>query len=125
MGPPKDLLSKILNRIKEERLLVIKRRIIFFSLGAVGSVFAFIPALSAARTEFDQSGIVQFFSLLFSNPSFISAFWEDFTLLILESLPVLSVAVILLTIFVFLGSLKFLVQDIMIVLAPSRPANNN
>lgn len=123
--PPDDLFDKIMSRINlERRLLVIKRRFVIFSIGLVGSIVAFIPVFRMVQTGFNESGFVEFFSLIFSDSGVVISYWQNFTLTLLESLPVMSIAVFLATVFVFLGSLKFLVQDIKIIFNPAQTVNN-
>ncbi len=116
---PEGLFDRIICRIREERrLLVFKRRLAFYSVGAIGSLIAFIPAFGAMWTELAQSGLAQFISLIFSDTRAVLAFWDVFTLSILESLPAFSIAVVFATLFIFLSSLKLLARDILAVLAP-------
>ncbi len=116
---PEGILDRIMARIREERrLLVFKRRLMLYSIGAIGSFIALVPAFGAMWTELAQSGLAQFISLIFSDTGAVLAFWDVFVLSILESLPAFSIVVVLATLFVFLGSLKLLARDILAVLAP-------
>ncbi len=111
--PPIGLFEKIMNRIhKEERLLVIKRRIVIFSIGLVGSLSGFIPAFKMARIGFIESGFFQFSSLIFSDFSIVMAYWQSFAAALLETLPIMSIIVLLGILFVFLESLKYLTKNI-------------
>ncbi len=125
LEPPEYLFGKIINRIKRERqLLNLRKRLMVFSAGAIGSVIAFIPAFSTVRTDLAGSGIIHFISLVFSDFAMTIALWKDFAFSILESLPVISIAVFLAIIFVFLGCIKFLVQDMTIIFTQPRLINN-
>ncbi len=116
---PEGLFDRIIYRIREERrLLSFKRRLAFYLIGAIGSFVAFIPVFGAMRTELAQSGLAQFISLIFSDTRAVLAFWVVFALSILESLPALSIAAVLATLFIFLYSLKLLARDILAVFAP-------
>lgn len=118
---PAGLFNAIMERIKEEqRLLTIRHRITLFSLAAAVSLAICIPALNAARTELAQSGAVQFLSLAFSDPESVFMFWSDFALSILESIPVLSIAIFLAAVFAFLISLKALAHAVGIISSSSR-----
>ncbi|HLC99813.1 MAG TPA: hypothetical protein VJC11_02525 [Patescibacteria group bacterium] len=114
--PSKELLGKIMARIQNEKTLM-RRRAILFAVVAVFSLVAFVPAFSAMRKEFTQSGLFEIAALLFSDPTVIRIAWNDFMLSILESLPVRSIVVVLATAFVFLSSLKLIVRDITAILA--------
>ncbi len=114
--PSVGLLSKIMARIHEEELLLsVKRRLILFSTAVIVSTGAFIPIINAFRTEFAQSGIYQFFSLIFTDSGAVMAYWQDFGLALLESLPAVSTIAFLATALVFLWSLKHLTQAIKVV----------
>lgn len=120
-GAPAGLLNTILERIKEEqRLLTIRRRITLFSLAAATSFAVCIPALNTTKAELAQSGIMQFLSLAFSDPDSVFMFWSDFALSILESIPVLSIAISLAAVFAFLISLKALAHAVGIISSSSR-----
>lgn len=118
---PTGLLNAIMERIKEEqRLLTIRRRITLFSLAAAASFAVCIPALNTTKAELAQSGIAQFLSLALSDPGTVFMLWSDFALSVLESIPVLSIAVSLAAAFTFLISLKALAHAIGIISATHR-----
>ncbi|TSC78965.1 MAG: hypothetical protein G01um101433_25 [Parcubacteria group bacterium Gr01-1014_33] len=111
--PPAGLFEKIIARIrKEERLLIIKKRILLFSSGVFVSAGACIPALIGFRQEFAESGFFQFLSLMFSDSAAIGAHWQDFLLAILESLPVMSISALLAILLAFLWMLKYCTRAI-------------
>lgn len=111
--PPAGLFDKIMCRIEKERkILTLRRRIIIFSIGLVGSAIAFIPALAYVRTGLVESGFSAFFSLIFSDTEIVLVYWKNFVQSLLETLPVAGLAVFLATIAVFLESLKMLVRDL-------------
>jgi len=113
--PPAGLFDKIMCRIeKEKKILTLRRRIIIFSFGLIGSAVAFIPAFAYARSGFVESGFYSFFSLLFSDTEIVLVYWENFAQSLLETLPVLGLAVLLDTVAVFLESLKMLIRDLKI-----------
>ena len=123
--PPKGLFNKIMARIQEERrLLTIKRRLMIFSLGAVGSAIAFIPALKMVQTGLYESGFMQFFSLIFSDFGTVVSYWQNFVMSLLETFPIIDLAIFLTVILIFLESLKFLVKDIKIIFTSTRLINN-
>ncbi|MFZ5363925.1 MAG: hypothetical protein ACOZAG_00355 [Patescibacteria group bacterium] len=113
VDPPPGLFDKIMCRIEKERkILTLRRRIIIFSIGLVGSAIAFIPALAYVRTGLVESGFSAFFSLIFSDTEIVLVYWKNFAQSLLETLPVAGLAVFLATIAVFLESLKMLVRDL-------------
>ena len=116
--PPNGLYEKIINRIhKERRLLTIRKRIFIFSVGLLGSLTAFWPAYRAVKIEFLQSGFFQFASLVFSDFSIIAAHWQNFTLVLLEVLPIMSLIIFLAVLFTLFESAKYLTKNIRTALA--------
>ncbi len=110
--PPKDLFNKVMRRINEEhKLLVFKRQLIFLSIAFVGSMAALIPAFQMAQAEFTESGFATFFSLLFSDVGIIAAYWQNFALSLLETLPATSLIIFLIVMLLFLESLKLLINN--------------
>jgi hypothetical protein len=119
--PPDGLLEQIMLRLrKERRSFIIRRRIVIFSLGLIGSMAAFMPVWRLVQTELAASGFMRYFSLLFSDTSTVAAYWQSFVYALLESLPAFSLAVFLFVVFVFLESLKVLVQNMKIILTPMK-----
>ena len=114
--PPAGLFNRIMARIREEeQILSIKKRLFLFSAAVLISAGALIPAVRAFQTEFSQSGLFQFLSLLFSDLRSVIANWRDFGLAILESLPAMTTVALLSATLVFLWSLKHLTQAIKVV----------
>lgn len=108
-----ELFLRIMNRIhKEQRLLVIKRRIAVFSVILVGCVIALLPAFNMVKIALAESGFMQFLSLLFSDFGVVASYWQSFALTLLESLPILSLTIFLAVILGFLESAKYLTKDI-------------
>ena len=112
-NPSYDLLGKIMTRISEERrLLILKRRLVVFLAGLLGSIILFIPALKGLISGFSQSGFFQYFSLLFSDAEIITTYWQNYALSLLETLPVMNLILFLAIIFAILELLKLLAKDV-------------
>ena len=113
--PPQGLYEKVIQRIhKEQRILAIKNAVIF-SITLIGSAIAFVPAYNMLLADFTQSGFLEFFSLIFSDFSVVTAYWKNFTLVLLETLPAISLALFLAVLLVFLQSVRALTKDIKIL----------
>lgn len=116
LEPPEYLFGKIMNRIKrEQQLLNLRKRLIIFSTGTAGSIIAFVPALNAVRADLTESGILHFISLVFSDFTTVVTLWKELAFSVLESLPIISIAVFLAAIFMFLGCIKFLAQNMAVI----------
>ena len=108
--PAKDLLEKIIKRIhKEERVLVLRKTICFSAL-LILSLFAFTPAYKTLMLDLNQSGFLNFSSLVISDFSSVLTHWQSFGLILLETLPVISLALFLAVVLTFLQSLKSLTK---------------
>lgn len=81
----------------------------------VFSVIALISVSNSLISDFASSGFAQFFSLLFSDFSAISLYWQSFVLALLQTLPAVSLACFLALLLVFLQSLKSLVANVKII----------
>lgn len=124
--PPIGLFEKIISRIhRERRILTIKRRIIIFSVGLVGSLAAFFPALKMVSAELSSSGFNQFFSLIFSDFTVVMRYWQSFVMTLLETLPVMSLMVLLAVIFILLESSKYLAKNVKAIFNHNHLATNN
>lgn len=121
--PPKGLFERILKRIhKEERLLVL-RKVIIFSVMLVGSLVGFVPSLKMLLSDFSSSGFVNFFSLIFSDPSAVAMYWRSFTMILLETLPALSLTLFLTVLLILLQSIKSLTRNLKIIKSHSLVLN--
>ena len=113
--PPKGLLKRILKRIhKEERLLAF-RKVIIFSIMLTGSLVGFVPSLKMLLSDLGSSGFDSFFSLILSDFSAVVTYWQSFTMILLETLPALSLALFLAVLLILLQSIKSLTKKLKII----------
>ena len=108
--PPIGLFEKIINRIHKEECVLVLRRIIIFSTTLVISLIGFFPALSLLMSGLNQSGFLNFFSLMFSDSSTIMTYWQSFAMVLLQTLPALSLALFLAVLLTLLQSIKSLTK---------------
>lgn len=119
--PSDALFGDILSRIQRERqLIALRKRLVLFSIGMIGSVIAFFPAFSAVWADLSQSGVISFISLIFSDSAEVMALWQDFAFSVLEAIPVLGTAMLLSALFVFLGLARLFMKDFKIVFSKPR-----
>ncbi len=106
--PPSCLCGKIMNRIRaEKKFEVVRKRTVFFVFALFGSAIAFLAAFLSLEGALAESQIFKLLSLIVSDPLSIAANWLDFGSFLLESLPVVYLAVFLTTLLVLLESLKY------------------
>lgn len=123
---PDELYDKVLQRINKERgLLAIKRRLAFFSASLIISLVAFFPAINLIRAGLAESGFIQFFNLIFSDFGIIKMYWQNFILILLESLPISGLIVLLITFLILLESVNILVHDLRIYMRTNNLLKNN
>lgn len=106
--PPTGLLEKILKRIHHEERVLATRRVIIFSATTLVSLPALILSAKMLLSDLAQSGFLNFFSLLFSDFSSVLAAWQSFSLILLETLPAISLTLVLAVILGLLQSIKSL-----------------
>lgn len=112
---PDDLFDKIMARIhKEEKMLVIKRRIVLFSLSILFSGAAIMPIFNMVWKGFIESGFFKFLSLIISDTGIVILYWQEFTMSLLESLPISGLILLSFVILAFLESLKLLTKNLRI-----------
>lgn len=96
--PKADLYDRIINRIsQEERVNILKKRLILDFFGLVLSLTAFIPLTIKLFSDMAYSGLTQFLSLFFTDFSIVMANIGDYVLGLLESTPAVSLALVLTT----------------------------
>jgi len=115
--PKKDLLARIMGRIhSEKRLRSIKQRLVIFGFLLLGSIVALVPVFRQAQAEFAQSGFLEYLSLIFSDAGVIASNWQSYLFALLESLPIISLAWLLLVVIAFLESLRYFIRNTKIIL---------
>jgi len=104
---PQSLLSAVMNRIAEEKAMAPARRKFFIFSGlSFVSAAALIMALIMAKGEFAQSDFPTFLSLLWSDFSVVAASWRSYLSSLAETLPTMSVILVLTAIFALANFLR-------------------
>jgi ABC-type phosphate/phosphonate transport system permease subunit len=106
-------------RLERERRRAFRIRIALAGSIGLAALAAFVPAWNFLSSEAAQSGFAQFASLVFSDFSVVTAYWKDFLLSLLESLPVYGSLAVLGSLFAFGLSLRSLSNAIIQFSAPS------
>lgn len=109
--PDVALYSKILENIKNKQRSFARRRFFVFLLLFLTSSIALIPTFNMLYVDFVRSGFFQFFSLIFSDSRLIVSYWHNFIIILMESLPVVSLILFFVIVFIMLESLRFLTRD--------------
>ena len=105
LTPPEGLYSRIINRINyEQKLLQLKRRLFLSAFFLIGASFTSIPLYRDFALQIKQGEFIQFFTLLFTDYKIISSYLSDYLLSLVESLPVISFALLCAIILIILVS---------------------
>jgi hypothetical protein len=110
--PRAGLKMVIFSQIQRKQVRLVRQKLVWHTLLLVGCIVALIPGWRYFITDFSQSGMQQYLSLLFSDASLVLRYWQDFILSLAESLPIISGVVILAIIFILLDSLKRIAGEI-------------
>jgi len=89
--PPAGLFDRIILAIKREQELQHTRRLVFGFAGLLVTSFVAIPfSWTILSSQVESSGISYFVSTAVSDFGTFFLFWQDFSLAILESLPLMG-----------------------------------
>ncbi len=111
--PPAGLFDKIILAIKREQELGQKRRLllVFLSLLIVSTVA--IPFSGAILVnQLKSSGVFYFILAAISDFGLFLAFWQEFSLAILESLPIFGIIFFFLSLTIFVFTIRLFLYKI-------------
>jgi hypothetical protein len=83
-----------------------------FSFTGIASLAGLIPAWKILSSDLAQSGLYEYFSLVFSSGGSVFSYWRELSLSIAESLPTMSIILSLSLVFVLFLSLKYASKQI-------------
>lgn len=105
--PPAGLFDRIILAIRRERELRHTRRLLFGFLSLLLVSLVATPLAGAMlASQIKSSGISYFISTAISDLGTFFALWQDFGLAIIESLPIVAIAVFLLSLAISVFTLK-------------------
>ncbi|MFH1111945.1 MAG: hypothetical protein V1712_02645 [Patescibacteria group bacterium] len=111
--PPKNLFNLIIKRVVLEKQRAGARiRLAIFSVTTVISLAALIMTYQIVSSNLYQSGFIESFSLIFSDWQYLSNYWQNFVMFLLESLPATSFIMLLASLLLFINSVKVLIKNI-------------
>ncbi len=110
--PSEKLHTHIMTRINLEQKRSARMRLIFLGTMAIASFAAMISSFQYAMREFYQSGFYEYLSLLLSDSGYILASWKEFSISLVESMPLVEITISLATTFAFLVSIKLAIKNI-------------
>ena len=119
---PQHLLGRVMQRIgAEQRLASLRKRFAAVAVVSLGVLVSVVPAWDSVQLALTQSGFSTYLGLAFSDPSVVATAWQDYSLSLLESFPMVEAAVFLGAAFTFLFALKLSVAYGARLLQPHAP----
>lgn len=106
IDPPEYLLTQIESQITFLKQRAARIRFALFSGTTLVSLITTIVAFRYTWGSFAQSSFSAYASLLSSDSSAILLYWKEFAFSLIESLPIMSIIILLATVFTLLLSLK-------------------
>jgi hypothetical protein len=106
LEPPEGLQAAILCNIKKAKARQIRRKLVFSEAGLIGSTLAVLYTLFATGPTLLKSEFWNMMSLAFTDAGVVLANWHDYLYSMMETFPVLTLAIMLLPIFVLLVSVS-------------------
>jgi len=105
--PPAGLFDRIILAIKREQELRHTKRLLFGFLFLLVSSFIATPlSFTILVNQVENSGIIYFVSTVVSDLGTFLALWQDFSLVILESLPIMGIVAFTISIGMALFTLR-------------------
>ena len=112
LDPPTELLAKVMQAVKRQQQLArVRRNLAYCGAFFIISIVAVFPALLVLQQQAEKSGFWQYLTLIFLDFSVTVAHWPDYSLALLESLPVINLALSLTLILVTLVLLRVVVRN--------------
>jgi len=112
LKPNAGLADNIWNSIVMREKRIAKLKLGLFSLIGMLSLVGAVPVFKTLITDFTQSGFYEYFSLLFSSGSALASSWKELIYSLAESLPIFSIILSFMVVFVFFLSLRYVLQQI-------------
>lgn len=109
--PPPDLSRRIIHAIEEHRRHKARVQLVSFGLVALAALVSIVPAFQHLLDSMNATSFGQYWSLLFTDSATVLASWKDFLSVLVESLPVLSIAAFLAVILAFVASIRMIAQN--------------
>ncbi len=112
ISPPETLYHRILMQLAREEKRAAALRTAFFGVTSLASFVVLIMAFQYTANELAQSDFYRYFSLLFSDGGILLRYWKEFTLTLVESLPLMWGTILLASIFALLGSFRLAIRNV-------------
>jgi len=115
---PKDLKKSIVLSIRKEEYAYARRYMFTASLLGVVSFVGGLFSLRYVLQGFAQSSFYSYASLLLSDPDVLLQYWREFTLSLVETMPLFGITALFITIALLLLSVRIFTSNMQSRFAP-------
>lgn len=110
---PNKIAKVVMDRIVHTRTVHDRNVALGYSILTFIIVVACVPVIQSFIREMTQSGVLDYISLLLSDSSYVASNWREFTLSLLESVPLFTSMLMLSLVLVFIVSIRKGVTNIL------------
>jgi hypothetical protein len=112
INPKENLADIVWQAVLTRERNIARIRLAIFSFIGIVSLMGLVPISKTLLNDFSQSGFYEYLSLAFSDSGAMITYWKEFSLLLAESLPAISIIFLFTLIFIFFLSLKYAIKEI-------------
>ena len=110
--PSKNLKSSIMFKIRKEEIKIAIYKIVAGSVASLASISVAIIFLLNIVNDAHQSGLSDYLSLLLSDGASLLSYWQSYAMSVLESLPIIPIAIVVASIGVFVWSVNMALTNL-------------
>jgi len=120
-----DLFDKVMLRLEvEQRRQALRRRLFVLAAPFLAALALVVPVWNSFQFNLSHSGFTDYLSLGFYDFKLVAVQWQDFSLSLLETFPMVNSIELLTVVLALLFTLKLLVASTRAWLATSRALSN-
>ncbi len=110
---PKNQLKKsVIGKIKALEMKKTINNVVFSSLISLASIASIVFFIINIINDASKSGLSQYLSLIFSDGKLIASYWQTYVLSVVESLPIIPIAIVVASFSIFVWSLNKFLENI-------------
>lgn len=95
----------------EEKRDVVYRIVLGGTISLASMSMMIVYVLNIIKDAY-QSGLSEYISLLFSDGALLISYWQTYTMSIIESLPVVPITIVVVSILIFVWSINMIITSI-------------
>ena len=110
--PSDKLKTTILKTIKREEIKRSVYRLVFSSVLSLASIIIAFVYMVNIFNDFNQSGISEYLSLIYSDGALLMNYWQIYVMSIVESLPIIPITILVASVWVFVWSANTMMTNL-------------